>query len=64
VDKSMTGIFMRVRRDGRWQNLDIVELSQEELSTVFEDTPKDQVIMFLAGVTKCMRENIAKEKQP
>jgi hypothetical protein len=54
----MTGIYMRVRRDGSWQNIDIAELTQDELTAVFEPATKERVIMFLAAVTKWMRDNL------
>lgn len=54
----MTGIYMRVLRDGKWQSLDIAELTQDELTAVFEPASKERVIMFLAAVTKWMREHL------
>jgi hypothetical protein len=49
---------MRARRDGKWQSLDIAELTREELTETFKAADKDRVIMFLAAVTQWMRENL------
>jgi hypothetical protein len=54
----MTGIYMRVKRDDKWQSLDIAELTEEELREAFKEADKDRVLMFLAAVTKWVRENL------
>lgn len=58
---TVTGIFMRVHRAGSWQNIDIVDLTKDELTAVFEPATKERVILFLAAVTKWMRENLVEE---
>lgn len=46
----MTGFFLRVQRDGRWQNLDIAELTDEELHTTFDERPDcAKWVVALAG---------------
>lgn len=58
---TVTGIFMRVYRNGKWQNLDIAELTHDELTRVFEPATKERVIQFLAAVTLWMREHLVDE---
>jgi site-specific recombinase XerD len=57
----MTGIYIRVKRDGKWQSLEIEQLSQEELVEVFKDADKERVILFFAAVTKWMREHLIED---
>jgi len=35
-EKYITGMFFRVKRDGLWLNLDIAQLTDEELDEVLE----------------------------
>jgi hypothetical protein len=45
----MTGAFIRIERDGKWQNIEFERLTKEEAKTFFEDNPKDMIkwLMFL-----------------
>ena len=54
----MTGIYIRVKRDGKWLNMEIEYLTEAELRTNFENSDKDRVIMFFAKVTEWMRDNV------
>lgn len=52
----MSGIYLRVYRDGKYQSLDIVELTEVELTAAFAREKKETVIKFLAAVCKQIRE--------
>ena len=44
MGNEVTGIYMRARRDGKWQSLDIAELTRDELTETFRASDKDRVI--------------------
>ena len=52
----MTGIFLRVKRDGKFQNLEVEYLTLEELQHVFRDRPTDELINWIAALTSTIRE--------
>jgi hypothetical protein len=54
-DDSITGIYMRVKRDDKWQSLDIATLNEDELTQAFESADKERVIKFFAATTEWIR---------
>ena len=58
----MTGMYVRVKRDGNWKNVELEYLTEAELRTCFEHADKDRVILFLAGITKWMREHLIEDE--
>ena len=57
----MTGIFVRVKRRGKWEAAEIETLTENELRDCFKESDKDRVLLFFAAVTKWMREHIHEE---
>lgn len=55
----MTGAYVRVKRDEKWESIEIDQLSDEELEMFFaEETNPKRWAMFLA---KWIRDNIREE---
>lgn len=52
----MTGIYLRVKRDEKWQALEIEELTEEELREVFKLATKERVIAFLYTALAAFRQ--------
>ena len=52
----MTGIFLRIKRDGKFHNLEIEHLTPEELDLVFKDRPSDELINWLKALTKVIAD--------
>lgn len=50
-----TGAYLRVQRDGKWINADIVDLTDEEIYAVFSPSRASKWIVFLV---KWIRENV------
>ena len=43
----MTGAYLRIRRDGVWQNVEIEYLSDKEREELFKDAPAEEVLKWL-----------------
>ena len=43
----MTGAYLRVRRKGKWQNVEIEYLTDSERGELFKDAPSDEVLKWL-----------------
>ena len=52
-----TGIYIRFERDGKWQTLDIADLSEEEFSR-FIDSQKGREDIWARGLHKWIVDNI------
>jgi hypothetical protein len=59
----MTGYYIRIERDGEWQNLDVAELTDAELDFWQEQSP-------IAGwhwakvLARWIRDNVKTERRP
>lgn len=54
----ITGIYVRVQRDGTWQNLDIATLTDDELEAFFWRCDLDRARTWCIGLCKWMREHL------
>ena len=52
----MTGLYLRIKRDGKFHNLEIEHLTPEELALVFKDRPSDELINWLKALTKVIAD--------
>lgn len=54
----MTGAFIRIQRDGKWQNIEVDQLTDDELAWLAVQLPKDgwKWAKFLAA---WIRDNVA-----
>jgi len=57
----MTGIFVRVKRDGKWGNCEIEYLTPDELRVFFAEADQERILRFFAAVTSWMREHIIED---
>lgn len=55
----VTGIYLRIQRDGRWENLDIAELTDEELRAFFGTLSDADHVKWHVGLVKWIRDNVA-----
>jgi hypothetical protein len=55
----VTGMYFRVERDGRWQNLDAATLTDEELATVLEGRSTGWLQQFGKLMAGWIRDNVA-----
>ena len=57
IDDNVTGAFVRIKRDDRWQAIDIATMTEEELIQLSEDQPARGWIwaIFLAS---WVRDNV------
>lgn len=60
ADKEMTGAFVRAERDGKFQSIDITDLTNEEFDELAKRLPESgwKWAKFLAG---WIRDNVDKE---
>jgi len=60
----MTGLYLRVLRDGKWQNIEMDEMTNEELNALQEErlaNMDNRGWAFAVALAKWIRENV-KEK--
>ena len=50
-----TGIFVRIEREDKFQNLDITELTNSEIENLFEDKDKHDVLQWLIAMIELVR---------
>jgi len=55
--KQITGAFIRIERDGKWVNLDIVCLTDEELADLEKSQP-DRGWMWAKFLSGWIRDNV------
>ncbi len=51
-----SGMYVRTKRDDKWQNLDIFELSPEELNKLFEARSAEELIRWIKAILKVVQE--------
>lgn len=51
-----TGAYVRIQRDGRWVNVDFVELTNEEMEAFFLEHPEDGA-KWACFLAKWIRDN-------
>lgn len=54
----MTGAYVRVQRDGRWQNVEYDQLTDEELEQWMAEMDADEARKWLRFSVKWMRDNV------
>lgn len=50
MDEHITGYYVRVRRDGKAQSLDIACLTEPEIREFFSTQDKDRVVQWVAAL--------------
>ena len=43
----MTGAYLRIKRKGKWQNVEIEYLSDKERQELFKDAPPEDILKWL-----------------
>ena len=43
----MTGAYLRIKREGKWQNLEIEYLTDNEREELFREAPTEEVLRWL-----------------
>jgi len=56
----MTGAYIRIKRDGKWQNIEIDQLTDRELETFAERQP-DMGWKWAKFLARWIRDSIQKE---
>lgn len=56
----MTGFFVRICRDGKWQSLDVVELTDDELEKFFDakDFSGERLASWAKSLAKWIRDHV------
>ena len=60
----MTGAFLRVKRDGKWENIEVEYLTIEERKELFKDREPDELLRWLDLTCSflCEFEEVPKEE--
>ncbi len=51
-----TGIFLRVKRDDEWENLDLSELSEDEVAQLMERKDAPELRRWVSVLARILRE--------
>ena len=43
----MTGAYLRIQREGKWQNVEIEYLSDAERAELFKEAPPEEILRWL-----------------
>ena len=54
----MTGAFVRIKRNGKWQPIEIDQLSEDELHTFLDLQDKEHVVKWVVFLVKWMQEHL------
>lgn len=55
----VTGYYVRVKRDGKYQSLDIAVLSEVELNELFKDSTKEKCVRFIVSLVQWIQDKHA-----
>lgn len=55
----MTGYFIRIERDGKWQAVELDQMTDEELEVFFKDNPAST--KWAISLAKWIRDNVGEE---
>ena len=56
INRNLDGIYFRVERDGKWQNLCFSDLTEEEQKKVLKDKSPEFVLQIALNMAKRLRE--------
>ena len=59
----MTGYYVRVQRGGRFQSLEITELTPEEFDRLAEASPPEAGWMWAKALAKWIHQNVCEATQ-
>lgn len=52
----MTGTYVRIERDGKFENIEVEKLTEEELELFFKDKDKEELLRWLKFTLRYIRE--------
>lgn len=56
INRNLDGIYFRVERNGKWQNLCFSDLTEDEQRKVLKDKSSDFVLQIALNMAKRLRE--------
>ena len=59
-----TGYFVRVQRNGKWQSLDIADLTEDEFDTFSSNQGPERGWVWAKALAGWIRDNVATQEQP
>jgi hypothetical protein len=51
----MTGAYLRVERDGKWQNIEVEHLTEDELKAKFLGREPEELVSWMAMLCKYLQ---------
>ena len=56
MNRNLDGIYFRIERDGKWQNLCFSDLTEDEQMKVLKDKSPEFVLQIALNMAKRLRE--------
>ena len=56
TNRNLDGIYFRIERDGKWQNLCFSDLTEEEQKEILKDKSPEFVLQIALNMAKRLRE--------
>jgi hypothetical protein len=57
----MTGIFVRVERQGHWENVELDQCSEAEIRQVLEARTGEELVRWIVTLVGWIRDNVQAE---
>ena len=58
MDRRLSGVFVRIQRDGKWQSIDITDLTSEEMNRYIEAHNKSKDMPFWINLSRLLGERL------
>ncbi len=53
----MTGAYLRVERNGKWENIEVEHLTKEERLTLFKDRSPEELVRWMDMLCEFITQN-------
>lgn len=60
----MTGAYLRVKRDGKWQPIEVEHLTKEERRGVFQGRDFEELMRWMDGLCDAIKETEDSQPDP
>lgn len=52
----LNGIYIRAKRDNKWQSLDVTDLTEEEMQNALGNKSPEELVRWIAALSKLLKQ--------